>query len=45
MRTYMEEYNYWLSSDAVDAATKQELESIAGNEAEIEGRFKAMLTF
>ena len=45
MRTYLEEYNYWLSSDAVDAATKQELESIAGNEAEIEGRFKAMLTF
>ena len=45
MRTYMEEYNYWLASDVVDSKTKEELQSIAGNEAEIEGRFKAMLTF
>ena len=45
MRTYMEEYNYWLASDAVDSKTKEELQSLAGNEAEIEGRFKAMLTF
>ena len=45
MRTYMEEYNYWLASEAVDEKTKEELRSIAGNEAEIEGRFKAMLTF
>ena len=45
MRTYMEEYKYWLESDAVDEATKEELRGIADNEAEIEGRFKAMLSF
>ena len=45
MRSYKEEYNYWLSSDAIDDETRKELESLAGNEAEIEGRFKAMLTF
>ena len=45
MRTYMEEYRYWLDSDTVDSATKAELMDIAGNEAEIEGRFKAMLSF
>ena len=45
MRTYMEEYNYWLSSDVVDSETKEELRGLAGNEAEIEGRFKAMLSF
>ena len=41
----MEEYKYWLESDVVDEETKKELESIADNEAEIEGRFKAMLSF
>ena len=45
MRTYMEEYKYWLESEAVDEATKEELRSIEGDEAEIEGRFKAMLSF
>ena len=45
MRSYMEEYKYWLESDSVDEATKDELRSIADNEAEIEGRFKAMLSF
>ena len=45
MRNYMEEYKYWLESDVVDEATKAELRAIEGNEAEIEGRFKAMLTF
>ena len=45
MRSYMEEYRYWLESDVVDAGTKAELEGIAGDEKEIEGRFKAMLTF
>ncbi|MBE6018797.1 MAG: phospho-sugar mutase [Clostridiales bacterium] len=45
MRTYKEEYEYWLASDAVDEKTKEELRALAGNEAEIEGRFKAMLTF
>ena len=45
MRNYMDEYKYWLESPVVDASTKAELEGIADNEAEIEGRFKAMLTF
>ena len=45
MRTFMEEYNYWLESDIVDSATKEELRSIADNKDEIEGRFKAMLSF
>ena len=45
MRTYKEEYNYWLDSAVIDNKTREELESIAGNEAEIEGRFKAMLSF
>lgn len=41
----MEEYRYWLESDVVDEETKAELRAIEGNEEEIEGRFKAMLTF
>lgn len=41
----MEEYRYWLESDAVDEETKAELRAMEGNEEEIEGRFKAMLTF
>lgn len=45
MRTYREEYEYWLASDAVDEKTKEELRALEGNEAEIEGRFKAMLSF
>ena len=45
MRTFMEEYNYWLESDVVDSKTKEELRSIADNKEEIEGRFKAMLSF
>ena len=45
MRTYMEEYNYWLASDVVDDMTKAELRSIAGDDAEIEGRFAKMLSF
>ena len=45
MRTYREEYEYWLASDVVDEKTKEELRAIADNETEIEGRFKAMLTF
>ena len=45
MRSFMEEYLYWLESDVVDSATKEELRSIANDPAEIEGRFKAMLTF
>ena len=45
MRTYREEYEYWLASDVVDEKTKEELRALEGNETEIEGRFKAMLTF
>ncbi|MBR0380499.1 MAG: phospho-sugar mutase [Mogibacterium sp.] len=45
MRNYREEYEYWLASDAVDAKTKEELRALEGNEEEIEGRFKAMLSF
>ena len=45
MRTYREEYEYWLTSDVVDEATKAELKALEGNEEEIEGRFKAMLSF
>ncbi len=45
MRNFMEEYKYWLGSDVVDPATKEELRALEGNDAEIEGRFKAMLTF
>ncbi len=45
MRNYTEEYEYWLESDVVDAETKEELKDLAGNDAEIEGRFKSMLTF
>lgn len=45
MRSYMDEYIYWLESDAVDEATRAELRELEGNEQEIEGRFKAMLSF
>ena len=45
MRTDREECEYWLASDKVDEQTKEELRALEGNEAEIEGRFKAMLCF
>ena len=45
MRSYKEEYEYWMSSPIVDEETKGELKTIAGDEAEIEGRFAKMLTF
>ncbi len=45
MRTYREEYEYWLASDKVDAATREELISIKDDEEEIKGRFGEMLTF
>ncbi len=45
MRNCREEYEYWLASDAVDEKTKEELRALEGNESEIEGRFKAMLSF
>ena len=42
---YRKEYERWLASDIVDAATKEELRAIAGNEKEIEGRFSKPLDF
>lgn len=45
MRNYREEYEYWLASDVVDEETKAELRALEGNDAEIEARFKAMLSF
>lgn len=45
MRNYMEEYKYWLDSNVIDEETRKELESISGNESEIEGRFSHLMTF
>ncbi|MDD5921923.1 MAG: alpha-amylase family glycosyl hydrolase [Eubacteriales bacterium] len=42
---YMKQYERWLSSEAVDEKTKEELRSISGNEEEIKGRFSKMLDF
>ena len=44
-RNYREEYEYWLSSNVVDEKTKEELRALEGDDKEIEGRFKGMLTF
>ena len=41
----MKKYNEWLSDAAIDAATKEELKSIAGNDKEIEDRFYRDLEF
>ena len=43
--TYKERYEQWLSDPDIDAETKEELRSIAGNEAEIEDRFYKELEF
>lgn len=45
MRSFREEYEYWMNSSVVDEACKKELAAIAGDDAEIEGRFSSMLTF
>lgn len=42
---YRETYNLWLSSEAIDEATKEELRSIADDEKEIEDRFYQTLAF
>ncbi len=42
---YKEEYNFWLSDDYFDEATKEELKSISGDEKEIEERFYKELEF
>ena len=45
MDNYMEKYQEWLSNPVFDENTKKELESIKGNEKEIEGRFYKDLEF
>lgn len=45
LMNYKKIYERWLSSDAVDEATKAELKSISDNEKEIEERFYRELEF
>lgn len=42
---YMETYEYWLNSSALSDADKKELESLKGNDKEIEERFYRTLEF
>lgn len=42
---YKEKYLYWLSDNAVDGQTKQELENLKGNDSEIQERFFKDLEF
>ena len=41
----LENYNNWLTSDYIDLKDKEDLESIKGNETEIEDRFYTNLSF
>ena len=43
--SYMDTYRAWLASDALSEQEKQELESIRGDEKEIESRFFDQLSF
>lgn len=43
--SYRENYEKWLHSPALSAAEKAELESIQGDEKEIESRFFDQLSF
>ncbi len=43
--SYKEVYESWLSNPYFDAATKEELKALAGNEKEIEDRFYRELEF
>lgn len=45
MSNYKEMYENWMNSNVVDEETKLELLALAGNEAELEGRFSSMLDF
>ena len=45
MEEYRERYERWLSSEAVDEATKEELRAIASDEKEIQERFYKDLEF
>lgn len=42
---YLEKYEFWLTSEAFDDKTKEELEAIRGNEKEIKERFYKDLEF
>lgn len=42
---YMKQYEAWLNSDFIDAATKEELASLKGNDKEIQERFYKDLEF
>lgn len=42
---YMDKYDFWLTSDSFDEATKEELKSIKGNDIEIKDRFYKDLEF
>ena len=42
---YMDDYKRWMEADLEDAALKEELESISGNEEEIKDRFAVALKF
>ena len=44
-KSYMERYQEWLDDPFIDAETKEELQALAGNEAEIEDRFYKELEF
>ena len=45
MRNYKEEYQRWLDSPALSESEWEELNSISGDEKEIENRFFAPLEF
>lgn len=45
MNMYTEEYQRWLSSDAVDGETRRELAALAGEEEELRYRFSGYLSF
>ena len=45
MLDYKKEYQRWLTSDALSAEEKAELQAISGDEKEIESRFYGPLEF
>ncbi|HHW95293.1 MAG TPA: phospho-sugar mutase [Mogibacterium sp.] len=45
MKNYMKEYKYWIDSDVVDEASKEELKKISENDEEIKSRFSKNLSF
>ena len=42
---YAELYDYWLSNENIDEATRKELKELSGNDAEIKERFYRELEF